>query len=147
MAGTLTIAWGAQSTACTFTTSGGGFSNQGSPLQGTLGIMSGTLSNGTCANGQAIGFAFAAKAWKDGGAFSLNQTSGNALSGFLPFAGSPYWYTAAWSAPAAWVNGNATTTSKLTFNNTTVGTSSGVPVRATGTVNVTRSAGALLTLQ
>jgi hypothetical protein len=151
-AGTLTIAVAASSTSCPINITAGQASNTGSPLQGLLGLA---VPYGlACANGGHFGLTFFGNASKDAGVFTINQPSlgGSPIyGGNNPFAVYNYprsfWTLTAWSAPATWTNGNATTPSKITFNNTTIGTHAGTPIRATGNLNVTRTNNALLTLQ
>ena len=145
--GTVTVSHGTQSTTCALS-QGGNASNIGTPLQGN--IVAGVGANPVnCANGFWFTFQiYNAKTWKDAGVFTVNQTTGSSSnSARLPFYSlNSYWSRTAWSAPAAWTNGTAFTPSTMTFNNTTVGTSGGAPVRVTGTINMTRQGGTLLTL-
>jgi hypothetical protein len=151
-AGTLTIAVGASTTSCAVNVTAGQASNSGSPIQGRLSL--GYPFGLTCANGGQFGLTFFGNASKDAGVFTINQpapSGGPIYGGNNPFAAYNYptsfWTLTAWSAPATWTNGNATTPSKITFNNTTIGTHAGAPIRATGNLNVTRTNNALLTLQ
>ena len=145
--GTVTVSHGGLSTTCALS-QGGNASNIGTPLQGN--IVAGVGSNPVnCANGLMFTFQiYNAKTWKDTGVFTVNQTTGSSsATARLPFYSlNSYWARTAWSAPANWTNGTALTPSTLTFNNTTVGTSGGAPVRVTGTINMTRQGGTLLSL-
>lgn len=146
LSGTLTVGFLSQSMTCPITQSYVGFSNSGSPSQGALTIL---MTGGTCTNGNTLGINLTSKAWKDAGVYTINSTGSGGTGGHNPYYSSPsnVWYTAAWSAPATWTNGNATTPSRITFNNTTVGNDGLYPIRFTGTINIARTNGTLLTLQ
>jgi hypothetical protein len=108
----------------------------------------------SCAGGGTIGQLpsfWIGDASKSGSAYSLNQTA----TGPYTYTVSPWGqlYNGAWYAQTAWslpyTNGNATTPSKVTFNNTTVGTINpgGTPVKATGQLTFRQqTGGGLITL-
>ena len=144
--GSSTVTRGTLSTVCTLSAGAGyGAPNSGSPLQGRLGSDPFTLHS--CSGG-TLRFPFSTTlATKSGSAFSLNVTvaPGNLVDPF-EFPGSTNYYT-----PSPYVvpftNGTLSTPSTVTYNNTQFGAQQGTPLRATGTLTITKSDGSLLKLQ
>lgn len=142
VSGSLTVGNGSTTTVCTINITGS-VSNSGSPSQGLLQANMG-LAWSSCTTGLPLQFVIGALASKSGSTFSL----GNVISsGVLrnPFGTPPNEYYTPQSYTAAFTNGSGATPSRITYSNTTFSTA-GTSLRATGTLNVTRTNGSLITL-
>lgn len=139
VSGTLTMRQGAYITTCSFPTTPGSFGSGASNQTATQGIAAGAGYLG-CANGNLFSLKFLYTASKNAGAFSLTNAPAGQYE-WDPFHPGYQYYGAAYTVP--FTNGAGAVTSKITFNNTVIGTNG---LNATGVISITRSGGALLTL-
>jgi len=150
--GTLTATWAGQTKTCSMTAanSQNSVTNQGAPSTGTMFVypLSGNCTpNHPYPGYHALWLVFnTATASKTGSAYSLSvPASPGGQSPFAPFTSNPA--TAGNAYTVAWTNGVlGGAASKITYNNTNVGTYLGSPITVTGTINITKNGGGLLTL-
>lgn len=121
--------------------------NLGSQYANTdTGVLTTAHIQSPCAAGGKLPLLwYQGSASSNAGAYSLTVTQTSPFSYLVnPWSNYGTYVQIPFTAP--YTNGNATTPSKITFNNTTIGTLSGTPVKATGTLTYRQSSGGLITL-
>jgi hypothetical protein len=150
ISGTLSVTAIGQTTTCTINYTGintGMATNSGSPAQGFLGANGQGAVQSKCANGRTLNLVIAALANKNGSAYSLSTlNSGGAPQSPFGAGLGTNWYSMS-PYTVSYVNGAGATPSKLVYSNTVIGLQQGTStLSASGSLNVTKSDGSLLTL-